>query len=88
MYQTCQTELFTLAQDKTTQSQGRVKYLLRAVVPIVVDIHGCCDPTNDERDSTSYQIEPLITEKNISNTSPSCIFRNKEQFLFVPQDAV
>ena len=35
--------------------------LLRAVVTIVVDVDSCSDPTDDERNSTSYQIEPKGT---------------------------
>lgn len=36
-----------------------MKYLLRAVVTIVVDIDSCCNPTNDKGHSTTYQVKPL-----------------------------
>lgn len=38
--------------------KDKKKYSLRTVVSIVVDIDSCSDPTNDKRNSTSYQIEP------------------------------
>lgn len=36
----------------------KFRHLLRAVFPIVVHVNSCCYATDDERNTTSYQIEP------------------------------
>lgn len=37
----------------------RAGHLLRTVVPIIVDVHSSSDPTYDQRNPSSNQVEPI-----------------------------
>ena len=53
--------------------------LLRAVVTVVVDVDSCSDPTDDERNSTSYQIEPKGTYTERHSSKGRQVWRRTRQ---------